>query len=165
MRNLLKVYNYEDTVILVIRLSKSSARPDEINFMRTCRQVKVELWTLSDRDFVLQQVKTIRKSTSGKMYLTKFLSAAQMTSVKETRSKCADLNKNAASCSNGRARYVAIDKIMKRSDNGKLERFTEALLGQHRANEKSSSSAQDHLNKVDDSSSSVKSKNGTGGAQ
>ena len=81
------------------------------------------------------------------MYLTKFLSVAQMTSVKEVRSKCADLNKNAASCSDGRAHYVIInDKIMKRSDSSKLERFIEVSLGQHSVNEKSSSPSQDHVN-------------------
>ena len=78
------------------------------------------------------------------MYLTKF---------KEARSKSADFNKNAPSCSDGRVRYVVInDTIMKCSDSGKLERFTEASFGQHTVNEKSLSSFQDHVNKVDDCS-------------
>ena len=80
-------------------------------------------------------------------------------SVKKVRSKYADLNKNVASCSDGRARYVVTkDKIMKCSDSGKLERFTEASLGQHTVNEKSSSFSLDHINKIDDCLYSVKSK-------
>ena len=135
VRNRLKVCDCEDTVIHVIRFGKSSSRPDEVNFKRTCRPLKVELWSRSDRDFVLQQAKTICKSTSWKMYFNKFLSAAQMTSVKKARSKCADLDKNAALCSDDRARYVVInDKSMKRSNSCKLERFTIASLGQHTVN-------------------------------
>ena len=70
------------------------------------------------------------------MYLIKF---------KEARSKSADFD--------GRVRYVVInDTIMKCFDSGKLERFTEASFGQHTVNEKSLSSFQDHVNKVDDCS-------------
>ena len=42
VRNLLKVCDCEDTVVHVIRLGKFSARPNEVNFKRTCHPLKVE---------------------------------------------------------------------------------------------------------------------------
>ena len=89
----------------------------------------VDLWSQGDREFVLQQAKTICDSTSGKLYVAKYLNAAQLAVIKEVRSKCADFNRNAAPCSDGRARYVVInDKIRKLSNNGKLEIFADTAV-------------------------------------
>ena len=88
-------------MVRISRLGKPVAGSDGANSKKKCRPLKVELWSQGDREFVLQQVKTICNSTSGKLYVAKYLNAAHLAVVKEVRFKCADLNRNATPCSDG----------------------------------------------------------------
>ena len=128
VRGLLLVCDCTDSMVRVSRLGKPIAGSDGANSKQKC-PLKVELWSQGDREFVLQQAKTICDFTSGKLYVAKYFNAAQLTVINEVRSKCIDLNRNAALCSDGRARDVVInDKIRKRSNNGKLERFVDTSV-------------------------------------
>ena len=101
VRGLHQVYDCADSVVRISRLGKPVAGSDGANSKQKCRPLKVELWSQGDREFVLQQVKTICDSISGKLYVAKYLNAAYLAVVKEVRSKCADLNRNATPCSDG----------------------------------------------------------------
>ncbi len=112
-----------NSIVRVQRIGKSPKRSDPL--APVSRPIKVELCSKEDCDWVLRNSKSlINKAQYAHVKISKCLNTQERQKLKELRDQCSLLNIKAAKCSDGKNRYVVINEhIMKRGDDGKLERF------------------------------------------